>query len=80
MNRQCETCEFWDKMPKEYSKQMGKRIGRCHRNAPNLVYLRWKEGIKPEEQYPYFPIMATDDWCGEYSPLEKEKKWWHFWG
>lgn len=47
----CHTCVFFVEKAPTQTERPGKKIGRCRRHAPTM------KG---------FPIVFTDDWCGEH--------------
>lgn len=49
----CDTCKWW-----QGSSDIGK-LGKCRRYPP---------GSTPGEVYDFFPVVQSEDWCGEHSP------------
>lgn len=62
MDRKCENCKFWYKIPEEGE-------GQCHRYAPKLIMAGCGIGEIPEYSNNW-ATTGSDDWCGEFKPKE----------
>ena len=61
----CDNCIYWKKIDKEQYKAIGKEMGECRFNAPNMIFYR-KNELEPLDKYPIFPLMGCDDQCGQF--------------
>lgn len=57
MNERCETCRFW-LFPDDEPCDIMVDPGICMRGPPLIG----------ENGFGEFPLMFSDDWCGEYQP------------
>jgi len=55
----CDNCIFW------VNRQSRFNTGECRRHAPSPM-----TGC---EESTYWPTTASDDWCGDYSPMLESK-------
>lgn len=55
--RACEKCAYWNSLEDAH--------GECRRHAPQTIAFEVDEEVKFESM---FPVTASDDWCGDFSP------------
>jgi hypothetical protein len=67
---QCATCRFWDNSEnaKESCDEVSHDLGLCKRYPPTI---HPQAGTRIGNtsfgvNYPVFPLLDDDDWCGEY--------------
>lgn len=58
----CETCKF-------AADTSGYQQHQCRRNAPGLLTVPAHRDLR--QHVPVWPIVRSDDWCGEY--IQKEQ-------
>lgn len=59
--RACGACAYWN--------SLGDETGECRRHAPQTIAFEVDEEVKFESM---FPMTASDDWCGDFSPASRE--------
>ena len=59
----CETCRFWKLIGQRESGHYS--VGKCRRHAPRPM-----EQGEPRDQGAWWPDTDSDDWCGEWQPIE----------
>lgn len=54
----CEFCRYWSLSYFNANDESQAAVGECRRRSPVLLRKRGSDGC--------FPIMAADEWCGEW--------------
>lgn len=68
MAERCYICKFGHF--EEYSRLFKElELGHCRRHAPHAIRMD-KTADNYEDMQTIFPVVASDDWCGEYQPEE----------
>lgn len=66
----CADCKFWCSTLSSLSTvRYREGVGECRRHAPRgPVALAWMEGeeIRNQAIMSAFPLVPSDDWCGEF--------------
>jgi hypothetical protein len=67
----CETCRFWIGQRERISCRLPLLVADCHRYPPSR-YLRDSDGDPPQFEQWFRPEMLSDEWCGEWEPINSE--------
>ena len=65
----CETCRWWDHVEDEFA-----RFGDCRAKSPRFMgdsdYAPWQLETAERERFRIWPLVYSDDFCGEHTPRE----------
>ncbi len=69
----CATCRFFhDQQPSEMrGGSRAELFGYCRRQPPSVIPQIFV-GNPPSMPQTVWPIVAKEDWCGEYKPIPRE--------